>query len=268
MPHPAIVISAGPGLAKLWRWCDEESTDQTVCIPGVHESRLARPSLLEAFCLIAVQTALKPLLAHGIRPHFVCALDYSELSGRFYEGLTAADVKGITLVLDPKVHPCVPRAWPGRIRFTRSATIDLIMGDEPDRSDLDKGGTVAHMAYHLARYMGADPVIMVGQDLAFTHGQYYSDGAAIHNVWSCELGEFCTLEMREWERVKRTPPAGLVKIPGRNGEVYTDLQMLSYLRAFEGMWEADAAKGLRTIVTDDGAVKAHTEWMELEEALK
>ena len=40
--------------------------------------------------------ALKPLLERGIRPHFVTALDYHEISERFYEGLTPEDVAGVT----------------------------------------------------------------------------------------------------------------------------------------------------------------------------
>src|SRR5690606_40379692 len=61
--------------------------------------------------VIAVQTVLRPMLDRGIRPDFVTALDYHEISTRFYEGLTREDLEGITLVAEPKVNPAVLDAF-------------------------------------------------------------------------------------------------------------------------------------------------------------
>src|SRR5690606_27225648 len=58
---PAVVVSAGPSLVR-----------------NIHE--LAKPGVRDRVCIIAVQTTLKPLLAAGVRPHFVVALDYHEIS--------------------------------------------------------------------------------------------------------------------------------------------------------------------------------------------
>jgi hypothetical protein len=62
---PAVVVSAGPSLAR-----------------NVH--LLAEPGMRDRVVIIAAQTVLRPLLERGVRPHFVTALDWSQISSRFY----------------------------------------------------------------------------------------------------------------------------------------------------------------------------------------
>lgn len=243
----AIVVAAGPSLQR-------------------NIALLEDPRVRERSVIIAVQTVLKPLLARGIRPHFVTALDYSEISTRFYEGLAPDDVRGITLVADAKVNPAVLRAWMalgGECRIQADAYLDKLVGPAlpppRDRGRLPAGATVAHLAYYLARHLGCDPVALVGQDLGFTDGQYYSAGAAVHSLWACELNEFNTLEMLEWQRILRMGQhlRRATDILGR--PVYTDQQMATYLVQFERDFGADAARGLTTVdATEGGVRKQHT----------
>jgi hypothetical protein len=62
--RPAVVVSAGPSLRR-------------------NIDLLSRPGVRDRVVIIAVQTVLKTLLAKGIKPHFVTALDYHEISRRF-----------------------------------------------------------------------------------------------------------------------------------------------------------------------------------------
>jgi hypothetical protein len=136
------------------------------------------------------------------------------------------------------------------------------------RGELQNGATVAHLAYYLARHLGCDPVILIGQDLGFTDGQYYSEGAAIHTVWGPELGEFRTLEMFEWERIARMPSLLRRTSDYLGRPVYTDEQMATYLVQFERDFMADDARGLRVIdATEGGVRKQHTRILPLAEAL-
>lgn len=249
---PAIVISAGPSLAR-----------------NLH--LLQDPSIRERFVLIAVQTVLKPLLERGIRPHFVTALDHHEISKRFYEGLTAHDVEGITLVAEAKSNPAILDAFPGLIRCPADTLLDRVLGPDltSPRAELKPGATVAHLAYYLARFLGCDPVILIGQDLAFTDGQYYAAHAAIHQIWSSELSEFRTLEMFEWERIARMKHLLRPNEDILGRKVYTDEQMSTYLVQFERDFAEDAQRNLRTIdATEGGIRKRHTEILTLEEALR
>lgn len=246
----AVVVSAGPSLER-------------------NIELLARPGVRDRVVIVAVQTVLKQLLARGIRPHFVCALDHHEISRRFYEGLTAEQVAGVTLVVEPRANPAILESFPGAIRCCEDEWLeDIIGGVVEKKGRLPAGATVAHLAYSLARHLGCDPVVMIGQDLGFTDGQYYSAGAAIHTTWGSELNPFRTLEMFEWERIARARRL-LRQLTDVNGRpIYTDEQMAAYLVQFEQMFGADQEKGLRTIdATEGGVAKRHTTAMTLEEAL-
>jgi hypothetical protein len=247
----AIVVSAGPSLEK-------------------NLELLRDPVVRERFVIVAVQTVLKPMLAMGIRPHFVAALDYHEVSGRFYEGLSAADVEGVRLIAEPKANPVILDAFPGEVICPREEVLDRLLGESlyTDRGELPAGATVAHLCYSFARYLGCDPVILIGQDLGFSDGQYYANGAAIHDVWGSELGAHRSLEMLEWERVVRMR-ANLQRREDVFGKaIYSDEQMCSYLAQFEQMFKHDTARGLRVVDASEGGVrKQGAEVMTLREAI-
>lgn len=248
---PAIVVSAGPSLARNIEF-------------------LADPRVRERCVIIAVQTVLKPLLARGIRPHFVTALDYHEISRRFYEGLTADDVRGVTLVAEPKANGAILDAFPGAIRLVSEDFNHTLLGSElaPTLGTIQPGATVAHLAYYFARHLGCDPVMLVGQDLAFTDGQYYAAGAAIHDVWAPELNAFNTLEMMEWQRIVRMRSHLHEKTDQLGRKVYADDQMTAYLAQFERDFLADAERGMTIIdATEGGVRKAHTHPLPLRDAL-
>lgn len=237
--RPAVVVSAGPSLAR-------------------NIDALSPGWVRERCCIVAVQTALKPLLAAGVRPHFVVALDHHEISRRFYEGLTPADVEGVTLVAEPKANPAILESWPGALRMPADQFLDAALGPEladPRRGAIRSGATVAHLAYYLARHLGCDPVALVGQDLGFTDHQYYAAGAAIHSVWAGELNEFVSLELLEWQRIARHKGI-LRKAEDHAGRaIYTDEQMATYLAQFERDFLADARAGLRVVDATEGGVR-------------
>lgn len=251
---PGIVIAAGPSLQR-----------------NVH--LLEEPSIRDRVVLVAVQTMLKPLLARGIRPHFVMALDHHEISKRFYEGLTASDVEGVTLVIEPKANPAIPDSFPGEIRVVGDARLEELLGPDvagtPAKARIKPGATVAHLAYYFAKYLGCSPIVLLGQDLGFTDGQYYADRASIHQTWACELNAFRTLEMFEWERIVRNR-RHLRKLEDHLGRpIYTDAQMENYLAHFETDWARDIDAGVRIIdATEGGVRKRGPEIMPLAEALR
>lgn len=249
--RPAVVVSAGPSLAR-----------------NLHD--LLVNGYEDRFVIIATQTVLKPMLAIGLRPHFVCAIDWCDISKRFYEGLTAEAVRGITLICQPSVSPAVPAAWPGAIRFCADQSMSDLLEEDTVKTHgmLTPGATVAHTCYYLARYMGCEPVILIGQDLGFTDGAYYGKGAAIHNVWQSELNEFGTLEMKEHERVMRGRQHSK-KVPDVHGRpMFTDIAMLTYLEQFNAVFRADQAAGLTIIdATEGGARKQAVVEMTFRDAL-
>lgn len=248
--YPAVVVSAGPSLKK-----------------NMH--LLAQPGMRDRCVIIAVQTTLKPLLAAGIKPHFVTALDFHQLSKRFYEGLESHDLKDVTLVAEPKVHHFVPDSFPGRLRCCASDFLDkLLKYESSEHGVLPAGATVAHLAVYLARHLGCDPIMLIGQDLGFPDGLYYAPGTAIHDVWAPELNPFNTIEMMEWQRIARFHRHlnQAVDVNGRS--IYSDEQMTTYLRQFERDFMQFKREGVTIIdATEGGVAKQHTQIMPLAEAL-
>ncbi len=211
--YPAICVSAGPSLAK---------NVELLCDPQVRRNVV----------VITAQTTLKPLLDRGIRPDFVTALDYHEISRRFYEGLPA--LPDVTLVAEPKANPTIVESFPGPVRMTQSRFLDRLLGPlARPRINIRDGATVAHLSFYLAQHLGCNPILLIGQDLGFSDGLYYCPGTAIHEVWAPELGPFNTLEMMEWQRIVRHR-RHLHKCEDIHGRpIYSDEQMITYLKQFE-----------------------------------
>jgi len=239
--NPAVVVSAGPSLRK-------------------NIDRLA--SLKGKAVLIAVQTAVKPLLARGIVPDFVTSLDFHEISRKFFEGVEG--LERCHLIAEPKATWHVVDAFPGRVSLLDNGWARLVLGDELGaRGGLPAGATVSHLAFYLAHYLGCDPVILVGQDLAFTNHVFYVPGVEVHQSWASELNRFQTIEQKEWERIARNRPI-LRTVRGIHGEeLYTDELLFTYLEQFE----KDIAAVPVTVInaTEGGADIAGTQVMTLAE---
>jgi hypothetical protein len=126
--------------------------------------------------IISTDTALPALLNAGVTPHFVVTADpqaeslhHFNLAGRF----------DLPLILTPTANADVVEKWTGPIytgfiktdRLTQEA---LRMADE--MGTFKSGGTVSALAFESAIIMGADPVILVGQDFGWPGGACYAKG--------------------------------------------------------------------------------------------
>ena len=242
--YPAIIVSAGPSLAK-----------------NVELLRQAKGKAV----IIAVQTTFKMLKSLGIEPDFVTSLDYSQISRRFFEGVEGFGQ--VQLVAEPKATWTVLDVYRGRKRLLQNEFADLCLGPMAKKRDgLKSGSTVAHLSFYLAEYFGANPIVMIGQDLGFSDNMYYAPGNAVHDIWSVELNRFDTLEMKEWERIVRNRPI-LRKIEDIHGRsIYTDEQMFTYLQQFERDFAQTSAKVIDA--TEGGARKRNTLVMPLAQALE
>jgi len=209
--NPGVVISAGPSLSR--------NLDTLARLEG-------------RAVLIAVQTAIKPLLKCGIVPDFVTSLDFHVMSRKFFEGVDG--LERIHLVAEPKATWHVVDDYPGPVSLLDNGWARLLLGDELGaRGGLKAGATVAHLAFYLAAYLGCDPIIFVGQDLAFSGHCFYVPGVEIHESWRGEINRFNTMEMKEWDRIVRNRPI-LRRVRSVDGtELYTDELLFTYLEQFE-----------------------------------
>ncbi len=243
--YPAVCVSAGPSLAR-------------------NIDLLRDATVRENVVVITAQTTLKVLLAHGIEPDFVTALDYAEISRRFYESLPP--LERATLIAEPLANAAILDSYPGPIRTTQSRFLDkLCAGLVEPRVPITCGATVAHLSFYVAQHLGCDPIMLIGQDLGFSDGLYYCPGTAIHDVWMPELGPLNTLENMEWTRIVRHRGL-LTRQEDVHGQpIYVDEQMSTYLKQFE----RDFASVKQQVIdcTEGGSPKAHAKRMPLAEAL-
>ena len=152
---PAIVVAAGPSLTGSMDFIRRNSSRAVI---------------------IAVDTSYRLLRKNGIEPHFCVTVDPQSINARYFEG----DTPGKTvLVADPSSHPSVFRLFRGRAAMSGTAFpmmkwIEEITGE---RGEIAHGGSVSTNAYDFAVRLGASPIIMVGQDLAFTGGYAHARGS-------------------------------------------------------------------------------------------
>ena len=159
---PAFVISAGPSLNK-----------------NIDELK----SIGKKGCIIAVDTAIKPLLNRGIIPDFFVIVDGKKPTELMNHPL----VSQIPLVTCNIVAKGIMDLHTGKKFFYSSDNPleELIYKETRNKTGLAKflypqglatGGSVANSAFALADYMNASEIIFVGQDLALTNNKTHADG--------------------------------------------------------------------------------------------
>ncbi len=234
---PALIIAAGPSLDK--------NIDQIARAVG-------------KAVIICVDTALSNLLSHGIKPDFVTSIDYQELT---YEKISNAasnpDCRQINLICTSWVTAIVPKTFPAKNvywAYADTALENWINVSMEGRKTISGAGTVAHLNFISAITMGCDPVIFVGQDLAFSSSKWHSSNVVLSN------DEAAKKILDNGEDVLWVE--GLVE-----PQVSTNRQMLGYKRGFEQMIKSES--GVRTInSTEGGALIEGAENMPLAQAIK
>jgi hypothetical protein len=227
--YPAIVVAAGPSLAR---------------------NLAALGPLRERAVIISVQTVLRLLRALGITPHFVTSLDFHEVSTEFFRGVD--DVGDCVLVAEPKATWHVLDMFGGGQHVLWHNYYDVLLQEHaPPRGRLQPGTTVAHLAFYLAQQLGCDPIIFVGQDLAFSEGMFYMPGSPIEQIWQPELNRFQTIEMKQWERIVRNRPILRTTQDIHGRDTYNDDLLFTYREQFESDF---AVAPQRIIQASEGGV--------------
>jgi len=240
---PAIIVSAGPSLRR------------NIDLLGDARGRAV---------VIAVQTTYRLLRQRGIVPDFVVSLDYHEISGQYFEGVEPSDE--VHLVAEPKATWHVIDHFQGPISLLDNLFARLLLGDAlAGRDGLTAGATVAHLAFYLARYAGCDPIIFVGQDLAYTGHVYYIPGVDMHKTWRSEINRFNTMEMKELDRILRNREILRKTKDAQGRDLYTDHLLFAYHEQFEKDFIGCPARLINA--TEGGAPMRGTEPMTLRDAL-
>lgn len=113
---------------------------------------------------VCVDTAYRPLLAHGVVPDLVVSID-QRISSRH---LPSEGSDGVGLVYLPLLERALLESWRGPRHVGYSASpVYAQMREQVPRASLYVGGSVIHPAVDLAVKMGAGRVTLFGADFAF-----------------------------------------------------------------------------------------------------
>jgi hypothetical protein len=165
---PAVIVSTGPSLKK-----------NISLLKGIEDKAL----------IISVDASLKLLLENGINPHMVTSLEREHEVQQFFENIDAEKVKDVYMTTCPVLYNHVYKSYNGpKIMAYRNFDHFKWMGIE--KGILDIKLSSANMAFVIAKALGCNPIILVGQDLAYgdndeTHATpvpFSSAGEKIFNV--------------------------------------------------------------------------------------
>lgn len=151
---PAVVVSAGPSLDKNIRLLKEAKGKSVI---------------------ICVGTALKALLKEGIEPDFVVSIDGSEKNFKHFEGCSVNS----PLLYDLTVYPQILKEYKGPLIIGRIASDFSALFEEKlslEFGSLNAGPSVANLSLDFAYKMGCNPIVFIGQDLAYLNNRTHASG--------------------------------------------------------------------------------------------
>jgi hypothetical protein len=162
---PAIVVSTGPSLNKNKHLLKEVEGKAVI---------------------IAADSALKPMLNIGVKPHMITMLERTIGPHKLIKDFTAEEVEDIYLAACPVVNHISYDVWEGDNLIVYRA-FDHFKWLGIERGILNIKASSGNMSFKLAEVLGCDPIILVGQDLAYsednkTHAKGMVLGEEYHGV--------------------------------------------------------------------------------------
>ncbi|MCB1307772.1 MAG: motility associated factor glycosyltransferase family protein [Leptospiraceae bacterium] len=174
---PGVVVAAGPSL---------------------RESLADLAYLKERAFLLACDTAARVMATAGILPHAIMTLDAQKHT--LFHFQSDPIFKECLLFADLVTHPAVLRHIPHRALIFSTTARLIPTGDGALRREatpgsehaelihgpigsIQSGGSVATSAFDLLRTLGCDPILLIGQDLAYTGRMIHSPGTHHTRRW-------------------------------------------------------------------------------------
>jgi hypothetical protein len=240
---PAIVVAAGPSLDR-----------------NMHLLAQARGK----FPIVAVDTALRQLVANGIRPDIVCAADPSYENSLDFVGVE--NEREVVLAIEPMTHPDILSSFKGpKMLMTFGGGLHPIFKDlrEPVGT-LICWGSIATTVFDLVRKMSCDPIVFVGLDLSFEDGRLHARGSYSDDLLFERIHSFTSIEHESADYINTR---GRYKLGRSDGKIlYTDENMKLYRDWFEDQFRQTSAKVINA--SEGGVVDKYVEIMTLAAVLE
>jgi len=222
---PAVVVASGPSLTKNMHLLND---------------------LKDRALVICCDPSFKPIMKRGIRPDLVVSLERTPGTEKFFEDFE--DFDRIYYAVSPVVMPAAFDTFKGQkiITYRAFSHFDWL---EMDKGAIKTGPSVANMAFKVAKKLGCDPIILIGQDLAF------GDDGNTH-----------VKESVYGERDEYYHEAGVFHVEGNDGKPVKTNRIWDIFRLY---YESDLTKYGGTCInaTEGGARIRGTEIMPFSEAI-
>ncbi|WP_265444767.1 6-hydroxymethylpterin diphosphokinase MptE-like protein [Acetivibrio straminisolvens] len=230
---PGILVSAGPSLEK-----------------NIHLLK----GLEDKCVIMAAGTAVRVMESFGLSPHFMVGIDAGEKEGEIHSNVKNKD---IYFIYSNQVSTYSVNGYTGP-KFVMNYPVDMYTAGFFDYADIKSdfflsGPSVANTCFDILFKMGCDPIIIIGQDMAFTFGSMYA-------------GEAPGTVINDNEDIQKRGYILAKDIYGN--EVYTTRPFLAIRNWFEGYFEKVRDKIEIINATEGGLNISYARNETLEDALK
>lgn len=143
--RPGIVVATGPSLNK--------------------NVELLR-DVLDKAVVVGADASLRVLAKRGMKPHMVCSLERLTPTSKLFEELLPEAFEDVYFAATPVIHPLTYQNYKGKriVVYRNFATFKWL---DIEKGILNIGPSSGNMAFKILEYLGCDPIILIGQDLAF-----------------------------------------------------------------------------------------------------
>jgi len=226
--RPAVIVSTGPSLNK-----------NKHLLKGLEDKAL----------LICPDASLRLMMDMGVKPHLVTSLERTSGVRPLVADFSPESVQDVYYAACPVIENQVYEAYNGpRIIVYRD--YDHFRWLEIDKGILDIKLSSGNMAFKLAEALGCDPIILIGQDLAFSRdGRTHAEGTY------------------KGERQDYFLNQKMIEVPGNDGKpIYTSRSFFAFLKSYE--LDVSKYKGLCINATEGGAYINGTKVIPFAEAIE
>jgi hypothetical protein len=153
---PAIIVSAGPSLEK-----------NIHLLNGIKENAL----------IICAGSSIRAMKRNMVSPHFLLGIDPGEINTRVYNDLNLEDL--YFLYNFTFNYGVVEKLRGKKVIFRTNVEIFPAFIEEKLKYEfgfINSGLSCAHNCLDLAYLLGCNPIIFIGQDLAYTSNKRYAEG--------------------------------------------------------------------------------------------
>lgn len=222
--------------------------------PSLDEDLHLLKKYRKKFILAAVDSAVYPLVGHGLNPDIIFSVDPQIINSYFFYRFHKKNT-GSVLVYEPSANSLVLRLFQGP-RFTMDSIFPLISwftGHLGSKGVLDMGGSVSTTAFDFVLKSGAGPVILAGQDMAFSYNKTHCRGSLVEYFLLRRSSRFCPLETLA---ARLSGDSGVDRVKSNSGKiVHTDRRLLLVYWWFQKKMKTLKNREVWTIARDGACIE-------------